>query len=141
MSVQGANIPETNDFENRPLIWIQAPPKCEENSQILVHLNKPHDFWSGPQGCELLPSGILGMFQHNWWKTLIRWDLASGSWYRCSPKVLSLFEKVETRKTIGRWMPHYAELPPIGISFQELQEFTRKNSEPDIQDGVMVDYP
>jgi hypothetical protein len=133
-----AITPESGDLAERPVLWQQVAPACQDPQTLLIHLTRAHPFWSETQRCELLSSGLLKIVPQSFWPKVT--PLMSGSWYRCPIETLSLFKKQETRKVLATAIRKLEILPGLKTTASDLKRLTLENSDPGIQDGVMVDF-
>ncbi len=137
------HAPMSASLGSRPLIWTQRAPGCSAGSRVLLQPTRPEPFWE-KSGCELLPSGVLGVFPRSAWARLLRRNWVSAPWYDCPASVLSLFPKQETRLTLARGMRRIEELPPLGLRGRDFLERAwsplKPESDPSLRDGTLGDW-
>lgn len=138
--------PSDKQLQERPLIWIEHPPTdClsggADTTKLLLLLPRSHPSWKEDQFCERLSSGIYRILPaslHGW---IDEQGWGGASWWKCPPVVLTLFERVETRKILA-WegYPRWESLPPLRVSGEELLQRSRALLPDGIQDATIGDY-
>jgi hypothetical protein len=116
-------------MKNSQVDWIEHPPQCGKQDQLLVHVYKAEPEWF-EEGCSLLESGVLKILPKKTWKFALDRGWINGPWFRCPTQVLAHFKEQKTTHFFSQTFGHFQSLPAFGISAKDLEELGHKTSPP-----------